>query len=303
MIERFSGQDGRRAVVESLRKTKLVAGDTALAQALAEVGEPVPLTKYQILIAEGGEDTEVYFILAGSCRGEVTGVPVSKRGPGDHVGEIAALDPTVRRSASIVVETSGVAWRVPARAFIDIADAFPAVWKEIAIEQAHRLRQRNSLIRPANDQPKVFLISSVEALEVSKALQVGLSHENMLVTRWDEGVFRASDYTIESLERSLDQCDFAIAVIAGEDVALSRDRLSLIPRDNVTFELGLFMGRLSRERTILVEQRDAQVKLASDLRGITTLTYPSGKPEDLRSRLGPVCTEIGEHIKRTGVRR
>lgn len=303
MIERFSGQDGHRAVVQTLRKAKLVAGDAALAEALAGAGEAVPLTEGETLIAEGGEDTEVYFILAGECRAEVTGVPVSRRRSGDHVGEIAALDPTLRRSASIVVEQSGVAWRVDGRAFSDIADAYPSVWKEIAIEQAHRLRQRNSLIRPANDQPRVFLISSVEALDVAKAVQTGLSYENMLVTRWDEGVFRASEYTIESLERSLDQCDFAIAVIAGDDVTLSRDHLSLIPRDNVTFELGLFMGRLSRDRTILVEQRNAQVKLSSDLRGITTLTYPPGKVEDLRPRLGPVCTEIAEHIKRAGVRR
>jgi predicted nucleotide-binding protein len=303
MIERFEGPERLAYVVDALLRAKIVQGDNALAQGLASVGTAVRLEKDKHLITEGGEDTDFYVLMAGRARIDVKGVTVNQRGPGDHVGEIAALDPTQRRAASVIGTESGVAWKVPEAALTLIAKDNPDLWRRLAIEQAQRLVQRNALVRPANAAPKVFLISSVEALEVAKEIQVGLSYSGALVTRWDQGVFRASEYAIDSLTRAVDQCDYAIAVIAADDVTLTRDHLHLAPRDNVNFELGLFMGHLGLERTILVEQRDAQVKLCSDLRGITTLTYPAGDEDSLSARMGPVCTEIDRHIKRVGVRR
>ena len=89
----------------------------------------------------------------------------------------------------------------------------------------------------------------------------------------------------------------------GDDTIVSRETTHLVPRDNVTFELGLFMGKLDLDRTILVEPRNAQIKLASDLRGITTLTYRSGADDTLESRIQPVAHEISKHVRRVGVRR
>ena len=43
---------------------------------------------------------------------------------------------------------------------------------------------------------------------------------------------------------SLDRFDFAILVLTADDLVASRDVLSTAPRDNVLFELGLFMGGL-----------------------------------------------------------
>ena len=49
---------------------------------------------------------------------------------------------------------------------------------------------------------------------------------------------------MESLERELDQSDFAIAIAQPDDLTESRGEAKPTPRDNVIFELGFFMGRL-----------------------------------------------------------
>jgi predicted nucleotide-binding protein len=124
----------------------------------------------------------------------------------------------------------------------------------------------------------------------------------MIVTLWTDGVFRVSEYPLQSLRTAVDESDFAIAVIHGDDVVRSRRRQSFAPRDNVTFELGLFMGQLGPERSILVEPRGEEIKLASDLRGLTTLTYRTGDPDKIDALLAPAAHELRKHINRVGVR-
>ena len=45
---------------------------------------------------------------------------------------------------------------------------------------------------------------------------------------------------------ALDQFDFAVMILSPDDMTESRDQSYASPRDNVLFELGLFMGRLGR---------------------------------------------------------
>ncbi|MFM0007473.1 nucleotide-binding protein [Paraburkholderia dipogonis] len=63
----------------------------------------------------------------------------------------------------------------------------------------------------------------------------------------------------------------------------SRSRSRPERRGNVVFEIGLFMGRLGKDRAFLMEPGDYIVKLPSDLTGITAITYrykPSGDAAD-----------------------
>ena len=59
----------------------------------------------------------------------------------------------------------------------------------------------------------------------------------------------------------------------GDDLTTSRGVEYSAPRDNVIFELGLFMGHLSRSRTLIAVPQGGKVKLASDLQGLTILDY------------------------------
>jgi CRP/FNR family transcriptional regulator, cyclic AMP receptor protein len=304
LIDRFTdADDGRRRRLALAQKLKLAMGDAGLAERFVDLGEIVELKPEVALIREGGHDSDLYLILAGDLGIYVRGVKVNTRHAGDHVGDISAIDPSQARSATVIAETEGVALKLPEKVLAELADRHPRIWRQLALEQTQRLLQRNELLRPANDLPRIFMISSSEALAIAEHIQAGLIGHDLDVTLWSHGVFRIGDYPIEALERGLADCDFAVAVIHPDDTVVSRGVTVLSPRDNVTFELGMFMGTLGRERTIVMEPKDQHIKLASDLRGITTLAYRNGSDDRLHDLLSPACLEIRKHVARFGVRR
>ena len=61
-------------------------------------------------------------------------------------------------------------------------------------------------------------------------------------------------------------------------------------RDNVLFELGLFMGALGRERTFIVTEKS--VRLPTDLAGIATVSFQRGEGANMVANLGPVVTKL-----------
>lgn len=69
--------------------------------------------------------------------------------------------------------------------------------------------------------------------------------------------------------------DFVIAIARLDDIIQTKDKELPTVRDNVIFELGLFMSVLGRDRTFLVVLRNDNVVLPSDFKGLTPLTlYP-----------------------------
>jgi len=107
---------------------------------------------------------------------------------------------------------------------------------------------------------------------------------------------------LDSLMSSADRFDFAVLVLSADDLLVSRGEVQASPRDNVLFELGLFIGRLGRDRTFIVNDRNAPPKLPTDLAGITTVTFQLHESGNLQAALGATCTKIEQAIARLGTR-
>ena len=111
--------------------------------------------------------------------------------------------------------------------------------------------------------------------------RTSLGHD-VFSTVWNEGVFFAGGgYSLEALERAVSRSDFAIAIAQADDIIETRGSRQPTLRDNVLFELGLFMGKLGRHRALLIHPKVDGLKLPSDLQGLTLLRYESGDPADL----------------------
>lgn len=295
MIERYQGSDGEALLVEALRGQRFIEGREDLAGEFAKVGILEEFTSGETFITQGASDNDLYLIISGKAAVMVNGRKVNERRGGQHVGEMALIDPAAHRSASLVAETETVTLRVQETAFTKIANTNPRVWRSIAVELADRLRQRNDFVRAPNDKPHIFIGSSGEALPVARALRKMLEAPEVVVKLWTDGVFDASEASMESLEKTAQLMDFAVLVFNADDKVFSREHESDAPRDNVIFELGLFMGALGRNRTFMVVPKGVDLKIPSDLLGITQLRFDDGTPDTLEDRLLPVSEEL-RHI-------
>jgi hypothetical protein len=151
------------------------------------------------------------------------------------------------------------------------------------------------------DKPSLFIGSSTEGLEFARATR-SLLAQDAEISLWNEGFFRLGSTFIETLINSLPRFDFALLVLTADDLIQSRKDETLGPRDNVIFELGLFMGHLGRARTFILHQSNAPVKIPSDLSGVTMATYEWPRTDgDHQAALGAACDSIRKSIRDLGL--
>ena len=147
--------------------------------------------------------------------------------------------------------------------------------------------------------PEVFIGSSSEGLDIAYAVQEELEHDAN-ATVWSQGMFQLSSTILDDLLRTLDTTDFGIFVFSADDVLKIRDQHVLSVRDNVIFELGLFIGRLSKERSyFIIPNHDNRLHLPTDLLGITPATFNAAR-KDIRAAIGPACNKIRKSIRELG---
>lgn len=139
----------------------------------------------------------------------------------------------------------------------------------------------------------LFIGSSVEGLDVAYAVQENLDH-SVEVTVWSQGVFKASGGTLETLTESLNLFDYAVFVFSADDTAAIKHQNVSVVRDNVIFELGLFIGRIGKERCFFILPRgEEKLHLPTDLLGVTPLTFDAHRSDkNLVAALGPACNQI-----------
>lgn len=153
----------------------------------------------------------------------------------------------------------------------------------------------------ATRKPRVFVGSSTEGLPIAEALQVGLEYDAEVVL-WSQGVFGLSEGTLETLTEKASGFDFAVLALTPDDMLVKRGNQQATARDNILFELGLFMGTFGRYRTFVVHPRN-KLELPTDLAGVTTATYDDARSDgDLQAALGPSCTKIKRAVRDQGLR-
>ena len=151
------------------------------------------------------------------------------------------------------------------------------------------------------EKPAVFIASSVEGLPIADAINVNLDHE-MQCTLWRNGTFKLGSDSLGDLVKKSSVVDFAIFVFSPDDVSTIRDKAHVVARDNVVFELGLFIGALGKDRCYVVKPRGVDMHLPSDLAGVTTADFvPDRSDGDISSALNSACKQIKDRIKELGV--
>lgn len=140
-------------------------------------------------------------------------------------------------------------------------------------------------------KPTLFIGSSVEGKAVAEAIQLNLEYD-ITSTVWHQGVFGLSNNTLQSLVSAVKNFDFAILVLTPDDLLTKRGQSFSVPRDNLLFELGLFMGYLGPERTFVIHPRDQHMNLPTDLAGVAVATYVMQPTQALQGALGPACTRV-----------
>lgn len=149
------------------------------------------------------------------------------------------------------------------------------------------------------NKPMVFIGSSGEAKDIAHAIKKELELDLEAIV-WDEDIFELGEDTLTSLLKFVSVFDFAILVMSDDDLVRSRGWLKkAAPRDNVVFELGLFMGAMGKRRSfpVVAPPKKGRLKTPSDLLGNTEIRLSAGfRTKSIEEAVKDPCTRLRETI-------
>jgi predicted nucleotide-binding protein len=148
---------------------------------------------------------------------------------------------------------------------------------------------------------KIFIGSSTDGLKYAEAIKKVLEGQklNYDVDIWDDVFGKENLTNIELLEKTVDQYKFSIFIFSPDDTIRMSNAADLkkMPRDNVIFEYGLFMGKNGRPNTFFIAPSNRKdLHILSDIDGLICMSY-----EDNANKVSAVrslCTTISEAIQK-----
>jgi CRP/FNR family transcriptional regulator, cyclic AMP receptor protein len=146
LLRRYRGPRGRSHLINALI-VQLLVRDRDLAEAIARRVRLEEVMVGTRLIKQGSFDSDLFLILKGSFSISIDGRVVAHKRAGDHVGEMAVVDPHTPRSASVIATVDSVVARIEESDFSALADRYPRLWRRIALELARRLRRESAVGR------------------------------------------------------------------------------------------------------------------------------------------------------------
>lgn len=161
---------------------------------------------------------------------------------------------------------------------------------------------------------RIFVASSTEGKKIATAFHTRLQDAlnaakiSAKVEMWMHK-FDLSRTAIESLEIVANEADFAVVVMTPDDIKVIRRTREATPRDNLVFELGLFIGALGRDRAIVIRKTAEKskgaagdLKLPSDILGMMVLSYEAKSPKTLKASIQTACDSLIRQIRDRGPR-
>ncbi len=152
-----------------------------------------------------------------------------------------------------------------------------------------------------DEKLKIFIGSSgsPRALKIADCVHIALEDMGINPSVWKDGLFEPSKTNIENLVKALDTFNAGVFVFHPEDILTIDEYSKLSVRDNVLFELGLFIGRFGRDRVFIYHPNGdfSKIRIPSDLLGVAMVLYEARRLEEQENNwsqaLGP---KIREHI-------
>jgi CAP12/Pycsar effector protein, TIR domain len=125
-------------------------------------------------------------------------------------------------------------------------------------------------------KPCVFVGSSSECAKYGVAMKKILEEEGTLSVTYGKDLFGSAGAgtAIEIISKAAEEkFNFAVFILSPDDVRTLRGESSKVPRDNVIFEMGLFIGSLGRDCVFLITSDKRDAKLPGDMGGVNVETW------------------------------
>jgi len=114
-------------------------------------------------------------------------------------------------------------------------------------------------------KPRIFIGSSTEGLDIANYILSEMKNDFECIL-WNDGeVFGENTSYLDSLLKAASMFDFGILLATKDDKTFKRLKHFDVPRDNIVFEFGLFIGRLGKNRAFVIQENG--LELPSDLLG------------------------------------
>jgi hypothetical protein len=153
---------------------------------------------------------------------------------------------------------------------------------------------------------KIFIGSTLEGIKLANAVKTNFEHDAYADVWNNGGIFSLSGNTLDDLLLHLDEYDYAIFIFQPDDKTAIRGKNYNTVRDNVIFELGLFFGKLGKNRAFYIIPRNyPKIRIPTDLYGVTAGTYDYERlmqqPDKIESIVATFCNQIKFQIKNNPV--
>lgn len=141
---------------------------------------------------------------------------------------------------------------------------------------------------------KLFIGSSKEGQSIADQVKNQIEKECgawLNAESWSDGnVFSLNNSALHSLVIASRKFDYGVLVASKDDILHSRGADHFVPRDNVMFEMGMFLGSLGLTRAFLLVEEES--KLPTDYNGVTVSYFQRSTPHSLEKAIDQIVKSI-----------